>query len=101
MNISAMKPRYHLPLLMLLCVGTAHAESLRCGSSLINVGDRTWEVEKKCGEPTYRDEIGYTSSGYNDREFLIEEWVYGPRNGTTYILTFEANRLKTIESKRN
>ncbi|EPK8807852.1 DUF2845 domain-containing protein, partial [Pseudomonas aeruginosa] len=25
---------------------------------------------------------------------------YGPRNGVTYILTFEANKLKRIEFKR-
>lgn len=86
---------------LLLCAATAQAESMRCGSALVNAGDRAWEVEQKCGAPEHRDEVGYSLGSYDNREYRIEEWVYGPRNGTTYILTFEANRLKTIEFKRN
>ncbi|MFV3305989.1 DUF2845 domain-containing protein [Pseudomonas sp. NY15181] len=86
---------------LLLCAATAQAESMRCGSTLVNAGDRAWEVEQKCGTPDHRDEVGYSLGSYDNREYRIEEWVYGPRNGTTYILTFEANRLKTIEFKRN
>ncbi|MGV8673429.1 DUF2845 domain-containing protein, partial [Pseudomonas aeruginosa] len=41
-----------------------------------------------------------TLGSYDRREFKVEEWVYGPRNGVTYILTFEANKLKRIEFKR-
>lgn len=86
---------------LLLGAAVAQAESMRCGSTLINLGDRAWEVEQKCGAPEHRDEVGYTLGGYDHREYRVEEWVYGPRNGTIYILTFEANRLKNIEFKRN
>lgn len=86
---------------LLLCASVAQAESMRCGSALISAGDRAWEVEQKCGPPEHRDEVGYTLSDYDHREYRVEEWVYGPRNGTIYILTFEANRLKSIEFKRN
>lgn len=86
---------------LLLCAATAQAESMRCGSALVSAGDRAWEVEQKCGAPDHRDDVGYTLTGYDHREYRVEEWVYGPRNGTTYILTFEANRLKSIEFKRN
>ncbi len=86
---------------LLLCAAGAQAESMRCGSALINAGDRAWEVEQKCGAPDHRDEVGYTLGGYDRREYRVEEWVYGPRNGTSYILTFEANKLKSIEFKRN
>lgn len=55
---------------------------------------------KKCGDPDHRDDVGYTLGSYDRREFKVEEWVYGPRNGVTYILTFEANKLKRIEFKR-
>lgn len=54
----------------------------------------------KCGDPDHRDDVGYTLGSYDRREFKVEEWVYGPRNGVTYILTFEANKLKRIEFKR-
>ncbi|MNE46622.1 hypothetical protein D3C80_1409690 [compost metagenome] len=90
-----------LPGALLLGATVAQADSMRCGSALVSIGDRAWEVEKKCGTPTHRDEVGYTLGGYDRREFRVEEWVYGPRNGTTYILTFEANRLKSIEFQRN
>ncbi|MED5611845.1 MULTISPECIES: DUF2845 domain-containing protein [Pseudomonas] len=93
-----------LPLLaaaLLLASATARADSMRCGSALVSVGDRAWEVEQKCGAPDHRDDVGYTLGGYDRREFKVEEWVYGPRNGATYILTFEANRLKRIEFKRD
>ncbi|MCY1263242.1 hypothetical protein D3C76_787630 [compost metagenome] len=96
-----MKFPLHLCWAALLLAGAAQAETMRCGSALVSVGDRAWEVEQKCGAPTHRDEVGYTLGGYDRREFRIEEWVYGPRNGSTYILTFEANRLKRIEFKRN
>lgn len=93
-----------LPLLagvLLLCAGAAQADSMRCGSALVSVGDRAYEVEQKCGAPSHRDEVGYTLGGYDRREYRVEEWVYGPSNGATYILTFEANRLKSIEFKRD
>lgn len=94
-----------LPLLtgaLLLCSGAVHADdTMRCGSALVSVGDRQWEVEQKCGAPAHRDEVGYTLAGYDHREYRVEEWVYGPSNGATYILTFEANRLKRIEFKRD
>ncbi|MBB2493462.1 DUF2845 domain-containing protein [Aquipseudomonas ullengensis] len=84
----------------LLASGLAEASTLRCGSNLINEGDRAFEVEKKCGPPTHRDQVGYTLSGYDRREYSIEEWVYGPKNGMLNILTFEGNRLKRIETRR-
>lgn len=93
-----------LPLLatvLLLGAGCAQADSMRCGSALVDVGDRAWEVEQKCGPPSHRDEVGYTLAGYDHREYRVEEWVYGPNNGATYILTFEANRLQRIEFKRD
>lgn len=88
--------------LILGCGSTlAHADTLRCGSQLVSVGDRSFEVERKCGEPAFRDLVGYTLGSYERREFKIEEWVYGPSNGVLTILTFEGNRLTRIERRRN
>ncbi|MCY1534169.1 hypothetical protein D9M68_695310 [compost metagenome] len=89
-------------LLALGCsAAVTQADTLRCGSQLVSVGDRSFEVQQKCGEPAFRDLVGYTLGSYERREFKIEEWVYGPSNGMLTILTFEGNRLTRIERRRN
>lgn len=85
---------------LLLLGNAAQADTLRCGSQLVSVGDRAFEVERKCGPPVYRDPIGYTLGPYERREYRIEEWVYGPSNGMLSILRFEGNRLVAIERRR-
>lgn len=95
--------RLSLTTLLMLALCTplaARADTLRCGSQLIAVGDRSFEVQQKCGEPAFRDLVGYTLGPYERREYKIEEWVYGPDNGMLSILTFEGNRLRSIERRR-
>lgn len=97
-----MTPLKHLSLTLLLaCAGGAQGETLRCGSQLVSVGDRTFEVEQKCGEPAFRDLVGFTLGADERREYKIEEWIYGPSNGMLTILTFEGNRLIEIERRRS
>lgn len=79
----------------------AQAETLRCGSQLVSLGDRRFEVLQKCGEPAFRDLVGYSLGPSERREYPIEEWVYGPSNGMLSILTFEGSRLRAIERRRN
>ncbi|PNB71853.1 hypothetical protein C1X64_22765 [Pseudomonas sp. GW456-E7] len=76
------------------------ADTLRCGSQLISVGDRSSEVVQKCGEPVSRDLLGYKRSADRREEFQVEEWTYGPNGGMYHYLRFEGNRLKQITSKR-
>ncbi|WP_322614878.1 DUF2845 domain-containing protein [Pseudomonas sp. BIC9C] len=76
------------------------ADTLRCGSQLISVGDRSSEVLQKCGEPVSRDLLGYKRSADRREEFQVEEWTYGPNGGMYQYLRFEGNRLKQITSKR-
>ncbi|WP_223463668.1 MULTISPECIES: DUF2845 domain-containing protein [unclassified Pseudomonas] len=76
------------------------ADTLRCGSQLISVGDRSSEVLHKCGEPVSRDLLGYKRSADRREEFQVEEWTYGPNGGMYQYLRFEGNRLKQITSKR-
>ena len=76
------------------------ADTLRCGSQLISVGDRSSEVVQKCGEPVSRDLLGYKRSADRREEFQVEEWTYGPNGGMYQYLRFEGNRLKQITSKR-
>ncbi|KQZ80974.1 MULTISPECIES: DUF2845 domain-containing protein [unclassified Pseudomonas] len=76
------------------------ADTLRCGSQLISVGDRSSEVLQKCGEPVGRDLLGYKRSANRREEFQVEEWTYGPNGGMYQYLRFEGNRLVQITSKR-
>lgn len=99
-----MKLRALLCLPLLLALGHAQASStLRCNNDLVSLDDTTNEVLDKCGEPVSRNALGYKEvvDKYRQRnEVLVEEWVYGPRNGMYQFLRFEGNRLRNIESKR-
>ncbi|WP_349616290.1 DUF2845 domain-containing protein [Azotobacter salinestris] len=79
------------------------AATLRCDNRLISTGDSIHEVLTKCGEPVSRDLLGYRERrddwGFH-HELVVEEWVYGPRNGMYYFLRFEDNRLVDIDSRR-
>jgi len=86
--------------LSLLLLATSAQADLRCEKGIASTGDRTSEVAAKCGEPVARDMLGYTLDADGNNEFLVEEWVYGPRNGMNYFLRFEGGRLKSVESKR-
>jgi hypothetical protein len=88
-------------LALVITVGQASAaDTLRCGSQLISVGDRSSEVLQKCGEPVSRDVLGYKRSANRREEFPVEEWTYGPNSGMYQFLRFEGNRLTQITSKR-
>ncbi|WP_271104059.1 DUF2845 domain-containing protein [Pseudomonas tohonis] len=97
-----------LPLLalpLLLAAASVQASStLRCeGGGLISQDDSTSQVQRKCGDPASRSNLGYREKvdRYgNTSEVLVEEWVYGPRNGMYQYLRFEGNKLIKIESKR-
>nr|WP_090445794.1 DUF2845 domain-containing protein [Pseudomonas benzenivorans] len=90
-----------LALALACSAALAQADTLRCGSQLVSVGDRSFEVEQKCGAPAFRDLVGYTLGPYERRELKIEEWIYGPSSGMLTILTFEGNRLTRIERRRS
>lgn len=79
---------------------SAMASTFRCGTQLVSLNDRSFQVLRKCGEPVARDTVGYTVGEYNRQELPIEEWVYGPRNGMLYFLRFIGGRLVSIDSQR-
>jgi hypothetical protein len=87
---------------LLLRANTALADRLhiRCGNSIIELGDRSFIVLKKCGKPISREVVGYTLTRDRTRELHIEEWVYGPKHGLYYYLTFIGGRLGEIDSAR-
>ena len=79
--------------LMLLAVD-ASAATFRCGSKLVSDGDRTSEVENKCGAPVNRSMVGYTETPNGNIGLQVEEWVYGPTNGMTYYLRPQQVRIQ-------
>jgi hypothetical protein len=96
-----MSQRWLLVLALVMLASQAFAaDTLRCGSQLISVGDRSSEVLHKCGEPVSRDLLGYKKSANRREEFPLEEWTYGPNGGMYQYLRFEGNRLVQITSKR-
>lgn len=83
--------------------GLAQADTLRCGSQLISVNDRMFEVQRKCGQPLSQDIIGYKETVNHYRQVdqvQVQEWIYGPTNGMYQYLRFEGGRLVRIDSKR-
>ena len=96
-----MKYLYGLGLGLLLATHQASAaNTLRCGSQLISLGDRASEVLQKCGQPVAQDDLGYKRSVNRREEYPVEEWTYGPNSGMYQYLRFEGNRLVEITSKR-
>jgi len=93
-----MKKAIFLAMLFLLLFKSA-CFAVRCGSNLANVGDLKHEVLVACGEPIAKEVIGYIDKERNGdriRVLKIEEWII--TSGTFYYsLTFEGNRLATIE----
>lgn len=90
-------------LLTLFSLVTFAGDTLRCGSQLISVGDRMFEVQQKCGQPVSQDVLGYRETINNFRQIdqvQVQEWVYGPNSGMYQYLRFEGGKLVRIDSKR-
>ena len=92
---------------------------LRCGKELVSVGDSSYVVKNKCGEPlsvniigadkrgkiTQRvDENGTVKSGsFQSKERLVEEWIFCIDFGYSsycyvHVLTFKGGKLVKIEN---
>ncbi|WP_346833438.1 DUF2845 domain-containing protein [Pseudomonas abietaniphila] len=90
-----------LPCLMLADVAQA---TMRCGTSLINLGDTATVVREKCGAPD-RSEDQEPASRINSVPRLnavkVSFWVYGPRNGAFQHLKFIEDKLVAIDTRRD
>lgn len=98
-----MNYKYCIMTVLLLTIGfSVHAESMtmRCGSKLVSVGDRSFEVERKCGDPVARNFIGYTGDESSGGNLPIEEWIYNQTTGTAYnVLRVVGGRVVSIETE--
>jgi hypothetical protein len=73
--------------------------------ALIQPGQLAIQVREKCGDPVSEELIGYTLRGAppglrGEREYKIEQWIYGPDQGYYHILIFEAGRLHDIDKTK-
>jgi hypothetical protein len=55
---------------------------------------------QKCGDPVSRTHVGYTIDEEKKREYIIEDWVYGPINSYYYFVTMTGGRVSGIRSER-
>lgn len=76
------------------------AADMRCGNDFVKIGDRAFMVAQKCGEPVSKQFIGYTLNGAGNREYTIEEWIYGPMNGIFYFVKFVGGSVTEVEYER-
>lgn len=81
-----------------LCVAEP-AAALRCDGKIVATGDRKFDVERKCGPPTYAD--GWAGADYGGFPYAgdIDEWYYnfGPYR-LVHILEFRNGRLANIDT---
>ena len=90
-----------------LAPATASAQSLRCKSDLVSVGDSRASVLVKCGEPLVKDAfckpVEVPAAGATRQPAVVpcesvDEWTYNPGYGqfmTT--LRFEGGKLVAIK----
>jgi len=93
---------------VLLALSAPSVWALRCGSSLVDIGDHKLEVLRKCGEPVFADsriELRYVKLQGTGMEIgqyvpvMIDEWTYDfGSNRFVQLLRFENSRLVGIES---
>jgi hypothetical protein len=85
-----------------LLLNSAYSENYRCGTQLVSRGDLEIQVREKCGKPAEEKVIGYTLKGSRhhsisrEREYVIEQWIYGPQRGFYHEIIFEAGRVARI-----
>lgn len=85
-----------------LFLGESQA-SLRCNGGIIDEGDLSLEVLRKCGPPADRQSIAPSLDSYGriiKGAATIENWVYGPNNGMYQYLRFIDGKLVEIKSKK-
>jgi hypothetical protein len=93
-----MKKLFSVALVCLLFSSVASASeynNFRCGTEVISVGDTTGKVFMECGDPSWKESVGYTD-GFLDTQL----WYYNcGGNDFLYVLRFVGGRLKEIESQ--
>ncbi|MHB9096782.1 MAG: DUF2845 domain-containing protein [Syntrophales bacterium] len=104
-----------LAALMVLTV-SGDARAFRCGSGLVNVGDKTGKVLIECGPPTHKEGVGTKTKGkstktarekakreqgaYQETSRKVERWFYNcGEHDFIYVLTFAGGVLEKEETE--
>jgi hypothetical protein len=103
----------------LIVVAPGDGAAFRCGSGLVNPGDRTGKVLIECGPPTSRETVGSRTtvrtvkterstkkekaavqSSRRDASQKVERWFYNcGEHDFVYVLTFEGGVLAKEETE--
>jgi hypothetical protein len=94
-----------LAFIVLIYAAPSQAETLRCGSKLITVGETKSQILAKCGEPDFVEnvEAPVRARGLDGRVVVVgstnqEVWTYKRAPGKfPAVLTFEGITLRSIE----
>lgn len=89
-----------LLLLGLLVMGSANAQSVYCGSKIIEVGMMAKEVLKHCGEPTRKEveEHDVRSGGRVVGVTYLNRWIYERGfAGKPKVFEFDQDKLIAIK----
>ena len=80
-------------------VAGSYDDAFRCGTDLVLLGDSSYRVRAKCGNPTAREYVGTNyHRGFPAGELRdVEEWIYnrGPTD-FVYTLRFHGGTLTEI-----
>jgi hypothetical protein len=78
--------------------------TMRCGTSLISLGDTAAVVRAKCEAPDHSEDQE-PASRINGVPRLnavkVSFWVYGPRNGAFQHLKFIEDKLVAVDTRRD
>ncbi|MEJ2165796.1 MAG: DUF2845 domain-containing protein [Desulfobacterales bacterium] len=90
------------PSLSLSGIGEFKETLMRCGNSLIDIGDSKSRVAYLCGQPISKEIVGRTEIPENQKaaEFILERWTYDTSPQYFTILTFKGDRLIRMEDER-
>ena len=91
--------RVSVALLLGLTAGAALADGdFRCGSRIVTIGMTQGQVLDACGEPATKDveDVDVRSGNQVVGRTAVWRWTY-EFNGTTRVLVFDQDTLKSIE----
>lgn len=103
-----MKRTLYFGLILAFAIPAAQADTFRCGSKLIMVGDTVGKVLERCGDPTNKQVItepvrAATALGGTVQmgTYTYEIWRYGRGNGKfPALLRIEGGVVKKLEYER-
>lgn len=85
--------------LLLLVSWPAAAGLMRCDGGVVNTEDRSFEVLRRCGEPSFRDEWDEYLAYHHLPSAHVTAWYYnfGPSR-LLHVLRFRNGRLTSIDT---